>query len=605
VPRKPAPPKAPMSDDAARAAAISALPTGVVGAKGRYSVDRPNQLGLLNYFIAPAGPDDTWRSGKLDDRTLSRMNPTQLMQLLVDVSPDVSRALWDHLRLCNPGWECYVYKPGTETEDQAGTDALHAFWDLLESYYGTIDVTINRILIGGWLRGAFFGELVLGDASGAGPNAAPPRRSRIVPIDIATPDPASIRFKVVDGGDRGPVSQMGQWQAGQFIPLDRPTIRYIPVDPLPGIPYGRPIVTPSLFSAVFLLGILHDIRRVVQQQGYPRIDVSIDAEALMKMMPNDVRNNSAAQKAWIDATVQGVTDYIRGLQPDDTYVHMSAISVNRPVGAVDSSSLGAIDSLIKSLERFLTRALKTMPLLMGTTDGVSEANANRQWEIHAAGVKSLQHPVECMLEWFFTLALQVQGITADVEFRFGELRAAEMLRDAQTEALVIMNNLSLYLFGIQDQEAFSMAVTGNDPARPFPIAIPSTFAAFTDPDAPTPEPAAPDPNAGNPGATSDPTQAAADAADVQADPGSNRQTKGIRNWRRDGRGIESPGVRFLRPGRKKPGRFGSQRVPGADAPMLDLPLTVDYSTLDRAKLAAIWDLTHPDFAGLLDAASVE
>lgn len=600
MPRKtPAPLKPPLSDDAARAVAMSALPAGIAGAKGRFSVDRPNQIGLLRYFLPPSGPDSTWRSGNLDDRTLSRMNPTQLMQLLVDVSPDVSRALWDHLRLCNPGWECYVYKSGTETEDQAGTDALHSFWDLLESYYGTIDVVINRLLIGGWLRGAFFGELVLGGSPGSDAPGAR-RTSRTFPIDIATPDPASIRFQEVDGGDRGPVPQMGQWQAGEFVPLDRPTIRYIPVDPLPGVPYGRPIVTPSLFSAVFLLGILHDIRRVVQQQGYPRLDVSIDAEVIKGLMPRDVMQNSAAQKAWIDATVQGVTDYIRGLEPDDTYVHLSSITVNRPVGAVDSSSLGAIDSLIKSLERFLVRALKTMPLLMGTTDGVSEANANRQWEIHAAGVKSLQHPVETMLEWFFTLALRVQGINADVEFRFGELRAAEMLRDAQTEALVILNNLSKYLFGLTDQDEMAMSTTGNDPVRPFPIAIPSGFIPFLNPDVPAPVQTAPP-------ATSDPAQAAGDAAAAEADPGSARarKPKGIRNWRRDGRGIESAGVRFLRPGRKKPGRFGSQRVPGSDAPMLDLPLSVDYSTLDRAKIGAIWDLTHPDFAGLLDAASVE
>jgi hypothetical protein len=94
--------------------------------------------------------------------------------------------------------------------------------------------------------------------------------------------------------------------------------------------------------------------------------------------------------------------------------------------------MGGSGQMIEALERMATRALKSMPLLMGITDGVSEANANRQWEIHAAGVKTVQHYAETLLGRLLGLALQVQGIVATVKVRYAEVRAAEELREAQT-----------------------------------------------------------------------------------------------------------------------------------------------------------------------------
>jgi hypothetical protein len=107
----------------------------------------------------------------------------------------------------------------------------------------------------------------------------------------------------------------------------------------------------------------------------------------------------------------------------------------------------------------LVRALKTIPLLFGVTDGVSEANANRQWEMYVAGIKAIQHLAEGLLEHLCTLALRAQGIPAVVQWRFAELRAAEMLRDAQTEQVELANVATKYQQGwIGQDEASQIAV---------------------------------------------------------------------------------------------------------------------------------------------------
>jgi hypothetical protein len=66
-----------------------------------------------------------------------------------------------------------------------------------------------------------------------------------------------------------------------------------------------------------------------------------------------------------------------------------------------------------------------------------------------------------MLGRLFTLALEAQGIQADVEFEFAEFRASEELRDAQTEQLKILNEKEKVNQGwITDDEA-SETITGH------------------------------------------------------------------------------------------------------------------------------------------------
>lgn len=454
----------------------------VVGG-GRQSVDTEAfflSAGLS--FLAPISGDDYWRNYNLDSNTLDRVSPSKLIELLADLSPDVSKALWDFLLFMNPGWEAKAYKPGSDTVDKAAQKALDSFLGNLHGSFALsntlpLDVVIASLHIGVFLRGAFLAELVL-DESGR------------IPLDIATPDPKTIIARRSVDPVRGQIWEIGQWQNGTFVVLNRPTICYIPVHPFPGRPYGRALAAPALFSTLFLLGMLHDLRRVISQQGYPRLDISIDFE---KLAPPPEAGDI---EAWAKTAVKEIQQAYSKLQPDDAYIHHAAISVNRPVGTVDASSLGKVDDIISTLERFSIRALKSMPLLFGVNEAAAETHANRQWEVHAAGTKSLQHLSEGLLSRLLTLGLQVQGLQAEVEFRFSELRAAELLRDAQVESQKLKNARTAYDNGLISQDEQALMALGKDKADQ------------------------PEPRSANTVAAGEP-----DAANINADPGSERSTQ--------------------------------------------------------------------------------
>jgi hypothetical protein len=367
-------------------------------AGGKATADSPLLWSnVMPFWLPPQSADEQWRVLDLDADALRVLSPQKVLELLVDLSPDVSRALFDYLRLSNPDWTLTAYAPGTLDVDPAAVGALGAFVDRLTDLYGSADVVFNRLFLNTWLRGGIFLELVLA-------------KDRLTPIDLATPDPGTVRFIKRDFGDLGNRWALGQLQGKGFVELwDRPTVRYLPFDPLPGNPYGRSLAAPALFAALFFLGVLHDIRRVIAQQGYPRIDIEIDFETMRASMPLEAQDDPAKLKQWVDAAVGEVKKYYQNLQPDDAYIHSSSIKVNpggKAVGAVGADNLGGITALITALERLLVKGLKTMPLTMGMADGVSEANANRQLEIHLLGIQAVQRLIEQALEWCLGLSLR-------------------------------------------------------------------------------------------------------------------------------------------------------------------------------------------------------
>jgi hypothetical protein len=108
-------------------------PLRVVG--GRVTRDSSTDLMQgVGVTLSPPNAEDTWRLEKLDQHTFERMPAHRVLELMCDLSPDISRALWDWLRMCNPGWQCKVYTPGTKEITKDGQAAVDAFIVILKDH---------------------------------------------------------------------------------------------------------------------------------------------------------------------------------------------------------------------------------------------------------------------------------------------------------------------------------------------------------------------------------------------------------------------------------------------------------------------------------------
>jgi hypothetical protein len=88
---------------------------GLGGARARVSQDKIG--GYLDSLSAaairtPLSAEDHWRGLDLDDRALEKVTPLELTELLTEMSPELSIALWHFLRFANAGWEVKAARPG-------------------------------------------------------------------------------------------------------------------------------------------------------------------------------------------------------------------------------------------------------------------------------------------------------------------------------------------------------------------------------------------------------------------------------------------------------------------------------------------------------------
>lgn len=443
-------------------------------ARSRLTVDNPQQ----SQFFGPLTtlPDfqseARWRDLHLDSRTLDRLPIADIGDLLADISPEVSRAISDFLRMVNPGFTLNAYRPGSKTVDKRAEGLLQAFMDRLRENWGSETVVINRLFINAFLRGGFFAELVLD-------------KSARVPVDLATPDSRWLQFTQRNDPERGPVPVPFQWQSGQRVLLDKPTVSYVPVDPLPGKPRGRSLIAPAFFVCVFIMGMLHDLRRVVAQQGWPRIDIAISWEKLLESMPANTLGDHAKEEAWLAGVIDQIKQSYCALEPEDAYVHLDSSTVNAAKGTMDTNSLGMFDRLFEVIERMAVRGLKSTALFMGLPQQGSETHSNRVWEVSAQFFKSFQHLAEDQLSHLLTLALQVQGVQAEAKIEFHELRAAELMRDEQVAALKLDNAVKRYAMGFDSLDDACHYATQKEKAdqkepRSLPAGYQSDAAAASD-----------------------------------------------------------------------------------------------------------------------------
>jgi hypothetical protein len=443
---------------------------GVTNVAGRVSQDLNSFGAALEPFVV-FSKNSYWAKYALADNIsladLRHVPLDRIGELLAVVSPEVSNGLYIRTIFSNSGYEIEALKMDKDEKDERAQKELDAMRDLTTRQNGTEDVFFNRLFNTYFMRGSILAELVLDD------------NARDF-VGIVTPDPSSLQFRRVRHAKLGTKWDFGQMQNGQFISLDLETVSYVPLNPFTDSIEGQPLISSSFFIAVFMMAVLRDFKRVIQQQGYPRYDIELDLAQLQNLMPSEAKTETPegeqALQVWAETLKATVASYVKDLEPDETFLHFTGVKVNQPIGALGTNSLTSIDGLFKGLERMASRALKVPPLFMGITDAVSEANANRQFEAFLKDIENGQHAIENGIGRLYNLGLQAKGILARVRIRFAQMRSSERLRDAQADMTEATLASFQYLQGwiSQDEAAKRGAkVEKSDVPEPRQIAAPT------------------------------------------------------------------------------------------------------------------------------------
>jgi hypothetical protein len=393
----------------------------------------------------------------LDERQLTNASIEDLIDRFMDAHPDVSFAIWNFLRLAATDFTIKVYKIGSgkKERDEAAEEALEILLQRFElpnverfEMSRSIKKVVNQLALSVVTRGAGAVELVL-----------TPGYDDVA--FIAPVDPMTVEFKFEQ-------DRFVPYQDEGKLSLDTPTFLYEGLDEKIDNPYGRSPLLGALNMIMFQLQLLNDLKAVVHNQGYPRLDIKIIEEVLLKRMPIAIRNNEKAKSQWLNDKLQEIIQMYNNLEPDDTFVHFDSLEINTVGGGKGGGAMIDPEKLFGVIDNLIMAGLKTVSTILGRrTTGNTESFAKLEIKLYMKGVEAIQEVVERLMSRALTLALNIQGKQGLVEFKFKPVEIRTELEQAQFEQIHLQNCAYKRDQGWIDQdEAANLAVGHNAVSEP-------------------------------------------------------------------------------------------------------------------------------------------
>ena len=350
------------------------------------------------------------------------------LEAIADFDPQASQAVWNFLRLMNPGLEVVVYTgPLGKGEKREGGKGQAIVDELIPrcfaEYGGGLDQGHNVLSLMLITHGAIASEMApLVDLSGT--------------EDYYPINPLQLEYKRVPVFPEDKVGKLTLGQrdkGGKWEAVNPNQVFYQGLDPTVNKPYGRPPLMAALQTVLSKSVMLNDLRAVAHNQGYPRLDVKVLWEVLAKAAPRNLQDGGREKDLtdWMRRQLELVAADYNTLNVDDTFVHYDWVDVGM-VGPNYAATSFDFKGLEEILSRQINSALKTLPILLGYNESSSETHGSIQWQIQVDGIKALQKLVKRLIEKLFNASLRLGGVDARAKVEYKAIRTVDRKFEAES-----------------------------------------------------------------------------------------------------------------------------------------------------------------------------
>ena len=380
--------------------------------RARLTTDRDTVVPFSSFQSYKTSSDNLdWKLTFLKEEDLIRKDADDLVRILLQSSPDLSRAHSDMQMFINTGFELTVLRDGTRPDEQLNRaqEILDAALLQMENEREPLNTKIDKFVSSMFLKGALHSECVFDGQNGE------------TFINIRVLNPFRVAYQETEDAVRGQYELWGEERNGQFYPIESPYVQYIPVNPIDDSPLGTPMIGSAIFPIVFMMGMMRSVRQVIESQAYPLGLVTIDGE---KMLKSGISQNDLIDE--VNSLTKDVESRMNNAKLNEVFVYGAEVGY-QIIGHMGKSNFDAIEVIQKVLDQWIYRALKQFPVVFGSTEGGAlSSNAEQQLEAHSIFIDSLQSKIENLLTIHFTQILRNSNNQSTPVFR---LRRTNALTD--------------------------------------------------------------------------------------------------------------------------------------------------------------------------------
>ena len=387
----------------------------------------------------------------------------QLINILIDSNPDVSQALYSFLRMCNSGYVIKVFdnegKPFVE--GQKIIDRWVKTCDLQQTNKGfkedrSLNSFVNKIHLSFFTKGASACEVVL--------------NKKIEPSYLQPVDPNSIWFRRSKDEEElvpwqlqdGEEKNKGKWE-GNYKKINIPSFFYQPLDARLDDVYGISPILPVLQVVFFQIQVYQDLQAVVHKAGFPRIEITLMEEILIKNAPPQIKHNAKALTEWLNARKADIETQYKDINPDDAAIHFDSVKLQFMGGSQQGLSSYDARALIEVIDAQVIAALKSLSTLMGRYRGRTETYASAEVQLYIKGVEAIQKVSGLVMGRMLTFCLNMFGQQGYVEFQYLPIELRSKTELAQWNAIRIKNELTFLALGFESFDEVCIELTGHKP----------------------------------------------------------------------------------------------------------------------------------------------
>lgn len=330
----------------------------------------------------------------------------EAINYLAKYHPDMSFSLWNYLRLSNQGHTMEFYGIKGKAREKRQTE-IEEEWKDFSSRINTIsndglDGLINIFHKNAILFGAQMCEAaVLEDLSDV--------------EDVYPIDPRTIEWDLEDRSGKK-IWVPYQYANMKKVDLSKGNIFNVPFDPDTNRPDGNLMFAAAILSIDFQLQAYTDMSQVLRRQGYPRNDVSVNREELLKSAPPSVRSDPKTQKQFLEDYFLWTKKLLENLDPTQDYIHFDDTKISLAGGSGNGGRSMDIRAYTEMTDIQTMGGLKTLGIMLNRATGQTETWSTVELKIMVEGIKSLQRGSKRLVESIAKLWLRVHGYQAVPKF---------------------------------------------------------------------------------------------------------------------------------------------------------------------------------------------
>ncbi len=437
--------------------------------------------------------------------------PMKLLSLLPTIHPSVGFAMWSALRLMFPAEgfsiECHAMAPdksGVTQPDDQSTKLLEDFWKSLPQEVGGLNGLATTLGIQALFTGLVCIEGVPGvtlkGLSRAWPVDSlsitfirPGRNADLEPYQkqmypnwgnigqggrpfwwgttpggqLAAPAGAPRGGTSWNGGgqanDNTPEQQAAMLLGMNYVHMDKNTFFWRAIDSDVDDPYGMAPYSACLSEVLADLALMQDLRDAVHNAAWPRTKVGVNLTELHRVAVEVHRITDPKLAAqWVMARFNETVDYVGDIRSDDNIVSDSSGDVQ----TLQPGSFLGLSDVLTFLRQRIVQSLKTLPTLLGISDGSATMNnTSIEWGIYAAGLESIRAIVCDVIIRLSNLHLRLCGRKAVAVAKYQPIRTNDELVDANTENVQLQNAQLHEKMGYKSHDEAGQKMTGHKPVK--------------------------------------------------------------------------------------------------------------------------------------------